>query len=74
MNEKDLIEDFMRGSGPGGQSVAKTNNCVQLKHIPTGIVVKVSWLYQNTVLTLGRSRHPMPHYIKTFITLKHPLH
>ena len=30
----------MRGSGPGGQSVAKTNNVVALKHIPTGIVVK----------------------------------
>ncbi|XP_060605783.1 mitochondrial translation release factor in rescue-like [Ruditapes philippinarum] len=38
--EEDLEEEFMRGSGPGGQSVAKTNNCVQIKHLPTGIVVK----------------------------------
>ena len=30
----------MRGSGPGGQSVAKTNNCIQLTHIPSGIIVK----------------------------------
>ena len=30
----------MRGSGPGGQSVAKSNNAVSLKHIPTGIVAK----------------------------------
>ena len=30
----------MRGSGPGGQAVAKTSNAVALKHIPTGIVVK----------------------------------
>ncbi|XP_034257064.1 probable peptide chain release factor C12orf65 homolog, mitochondrial [Thrips palmi] len=40
LREEDLKEEFMRGSGPGGQSVAKTNNCVQLKHIPTGIVVR----------------------------------
>lgn len=30
----------MLGSGRGGQSVAKTQNCVVLKHKPTGIVVK----------------------------------
>ncbi|KAH3894144.1 hypothetical protein DPMN_018302 [Dreissena polymorpha] len=33
-------EVFIRGSGPGGQAVAKTNNCVQIKHMPTGIVVR----------------------------------
>ena len=39
--DKDqIIEVHMRGSGPGGQSVAKTNNAVSLKHIPTGIVAK----------------------------------
>jgi peptide chain release factor len=37
--EEDLIERFVRGSGPGGQSVNKTNNCVQLLHIPTGIEI-----------------------------------
>lgn len=37
----DLEEEFVRGSGPGGQSVNKTANCVVLKHKPTGIVVKV---------------------------------
>lgn len=36
INEEDLHEDFVRGSGPGGQAVAKTNNCVLLKHIPSG--------------------------------------
>lgn len=30
----------MRGSGPGGQAVNKTNNCVFLRHLPTGITVK----------------------------------
>jgi len=38
--EKDLYEDFVFGSGPGGQAVNKTKNAVFLKHIPTGIFVK----------------------------------
>lgn len=38
--ELDLEEQFVRGSGPGGQSVNKTANCVVLIHKPTGIVVK----------------------------------
>ena len=41
LKEEELEERFVRGSGPGGQSTNKTNNCVVLKHIPTGIVVKV---------------------------------
>lgn len=40
LKEDDLEEDFVRGSGPGGQSVNKTSNAVVLKHIPTGFVVK----------------------------------
>lgn len=40
LKEEDIEEEFMRGGGPGGQAVAKTNNCVQLKHKPTGIVIK----------------------------------
>lgn len=42
--ETDLIENFLKGSGPGGQKINKTSSAVQLKHIPTGIVVK----YQDT--------------------------
>jgi protein subunit release factor B len=42
--ESDLIENFLKGSGPGGQKINKTSSAVQLKHIPTGIVVK----YQDT--------------------------
>lgn len=38
--EKDIIESFLKGSGPGGQKINKTSSAVQLKHIPTGIVVK----------------------------------
>ncbi|KAJ1519409.1 hypothetical protein ONE63_004701 [Megalurothrips usitatus] len=40
LDEKELREEFVRGSGPGGQSVAKTSNCVLLKHLPSGIVVR----------------------------------
>ena len=40
LNENDLEEQFVRGSGPGGQSTNKTSNCVVLKHKPTGLVVK----------------------------------
>lgn len=42
VHEEDLDEQFVRGSGPGGQATNKTSNCVVLRHIPTGIVVKVS--------------------------------
>lgn len=41
LNEEELEEQFVRGSGPGGQATNKTSNCVVLKHIPSGIVVKV---------------------------------
>ncbi|XP_071848863.1 mitochondrial translation release factor in rescue-like isoform X2 [Apostichopus japonicus] len=40
LEEDDLVESFVRGSGPGGQATNKTNNCVVIKHLPTGIVVK----------------------------------
>ncbi len=40
LREADLEEKFVRGSGKGGQKVNKTNNCVCLTHLPSGIVVK----------------------------------
>ena len=43
VKESDLEERFVRGHGPGGQAVNQTANCVVLKHIPTGIVVKVKY-------------------------------
>jgi len=35
-----LEEKFIRGGGPGGQSINKTESCVVLVHKPTGIWVK----------------------------------
>ncbi|KAL9980650.1 hypothetical protein ACROYT_G009260 [Oculina patagonica] len=40
LNEEDMEEKFIKGSGPGGQSVNKSSNCVQLIHKPTGIMIK----------------------------------
>ncbi|KJK74109.1 hypothetical protein H634G_10648 [Metarhizium anisopliae BRIP 53293] len=38
--DTEIEESFLKGSGPGGQKINKTNSAVQLKHVPTGIVVK----------------------------------
>lgn len=40
IQESDLIEKFILGSGSGGQKINKTSSCVYLKHVPTGIEVK----------------------------------
>lgn len=42
INECDLTEQFVRGSGPGGSAVNKNSNCVVLTHIPTGTYI--NWL------------------------------
>jgi protein subunit release factor B len=48
LKEEELDERFVRGSGPGGQAVNKTNNCVLLIHKPTGTVISVKVSTQNT--------------------------
>ena len=37
---EDLVESFVRSSGPGGQKVNKTSTAVVLLHRPTGLKVK----------------------------------
>ena len=37
---QDIEEQFVRGSGSGGQKMNKTASTVWLKHLPTGIEVK----------------------------------
>ncbi|KTD53000.1 peptide chain release factor family protein [Legionella quateirensis] len=40
IDEKDLIEKFILGSGSGGQKLQKTASTVYLKHLPTGLEIK----------------------------------
>ena len=40
LKEEDLKEDFVRGSGRGGQKKNKSSVCVMLKHEPTGLIVR----------------------------------
>ncbi|XP_057688645.1 mitochondrial translation release factor in rescue [Corythoichthys intestinalis] len=53
LEEEQLEEQFVRGSGPGGQATNKTSNCVVLKHVPTGIVVKC---HQTRSVDINRKR------------------
>jgi protein subunit release factor B len=40
VSKEDVVESFIRSSGPGGQNVNKVATCVALIHKPTGIIVK----------------------------------
>lgn len=39
INKKDLKYEWFSGTGSGGQSRNKSQNCLRLRHIPTGITV-----------------------------------
>ncbi len=41
LREQDTQERYVRSSGPGGQKVNKTASCVYLKHLPSGLEVKM---------------------------------
>ena len=51
VRESDLLEDFVRGSGAGGQKVNKTSSTVLLTHLPSGIQVRCQ---QNREQSLNR--------------------
>lgn len=40
IDEKDLKESFVLGSGAGGQKINKTHSCVLLSHEKSGTVIK----------------------------------
>ena len=41
LRETDLDERFVTSGGPGGQKVNRSATCVYLKHLPTGLEVKM---------------------------------
>ncbi len=41
LHEADLEESFCRSGGPGGQKVNRSSTCVQLRHVPSGLEVKM---------------------------------
>lgn len=41
IRREDVTEKFLRSSGAGGQNVNKVSSAVYLKHLPTGIEVKM---------------------------------
>ncbi|MEM6910205.1 MAG: peptide chain release factor-like protein [Verrucomicrobiota bacterium] len=40
IEEDQLEERFIKGSGAGGQKINKTSSCVQLRHLPSGWEIK----------------------------------
>ena len=40
ISEQDIVEKFIKGSGPGGQKINKTSSCVYILHKPSGIEIK----------------------------------
>jgi len=41
IRKEDVVEKFIRSSGAGGQNVNKVSSAVYLKHLPTGIEIKM---------------------------------
>lgn len=40
VTKTDLKEEFIKGSGKGGQKINKTSSCVQLTYLKTGLVIR----------------------------------
>ncbi len=40
IREENLEEQFIRGSGAGGQKVNKTSSTVMLRHLPSGVEIR----------------------------------
>jgi len=56
VREEDIVESFIRSSGPGGQNVNKSATCVYLKHLPTGLEVKCQ-RQRSQLLNRSLARH-----------------
>ncbi|UYV65618.1 K02A2.6-like [Cordylochernes scorpioides] len=59
LEAKDLEITNTRASGPGGQHVNKSESCVQIRHIPTGMIVESQsnrYQHENKALALKQLR------------------
>lgn len=54
IDESEIEENFIKGGGPGGQKINKSVSCVQLKHLPTGIIIKVGIVLSLVVSLIAR--------------------
>lgn len=66
LNEDDLTETFVRGSGPGGQKTNKTSNKVALLHGPTQLRVECQdtrSLQQNRKIARKRLRAKLDEFL-----------
>ena len=66
IKEADIEEHFIRSRGPGGQNVNKTSTGVYLKHIPTGIEVKI-FTERTQVLNRYAARKVLAQKIETAV-------
>ncbi|KRY67928.1 Nicotinamide phosphoribosyltransferase [Trichinella pseudospiralis] len=76
LEELDLEEKFVSGHGPGGQNVNKRQNCVFLRHVPTGLSVKVHddrLLQRNRIIARVRLQEKLDQLLNgenSFLALK----
>jgi hypothetical protein len=59
--ESELEEKFIKGGGPGGQKINKTNSCVYLKHVRGYTANTVSIIINNSTFPTSFSLSPLMH-------------
>uniref|UniRef100_A0A0K0DIG8 Nicotinamide phosphoribosyltransferase n=1 Tax=Angiostrongylus cantonensis TaxID=6313 RepID=A0A0K0DIG8_ANGCA len=60
------LQKYISGWGPGGQKVNTAQNAVQLRHLPTGLVVKVHesrLLSKNIEIAFERMKHALDRHL-----------